>query len=346
MCRFCFCLACLLIATSSLQAADITTLGMSGQGVPGLPGIQYDSETQAFPQARINQNGTVAFTAGLLNDVGGVTTSNDDVLLLFDGTNSSVRARTGSGGVVGVSTANYLSFGSFALDASDNLYLRATLDPTVGGVSTIDNQGYWKFGSTTSQALVRTGFSTVAPGVPSGRFEFLSASTNVSPEGTLAFEARLALAHNVSNNSDQGMWIYNGTSGQLVTREGTSAPGVPAGLFSAYAAANIADSNRFVFRAMLQQTLGVTITSNVGIWRFENGAGQLIARTGMNNAPGLGTVSFGGLGDPYLNTAGQVAFKATTSANEYGLWRYTGTTGELWYCPTTVLLTEIIPANT
>jgi len=133
---------------------------------------------------------------------------------------------------------------------------------------------------------------------------------------------------------DTGAWSEATGSLALAGREGSAAPGGPAGaLFRRLDNPVINDNGRQAFHGLLREDVaGVTLASNEAIWSNGGGALGMIAREG-NDAPGTPAgVAFNTLLDPTINTAGQAAFQGTlkgsgvTASNDKGIWAQQGGT--------------------
>ncbi|MGI9428061.1 MAG: DUF7453 family protein, partial [Bythopirellula sp.] len=132
----------------------------------------------------------------------------------------------------------------------------------------------------------------------------------------------------VQFTNDQGIWSERDGSGlTLVARTGDPAPGTAAGLtFSNLSVPVLNSSGQTAFRGSLTGT-GVDSTNDRGIWSEGAGSGlALVAREG-SSAPGTAVgVNFRGLGDPLLNSGGQLAFTGrltgigVDSTNDSGIW--------------------------
>jgi hypothetical protein len=189
-----------------------------------------------------------------------------------------------------------------------------------------------------------------APGVGGGAqvYQFTKsvsgAQTSLNNDGQTALLGRMIGGlGGVTSDTDTGIWIDAGGSLTLVAREGTQAPGTPAGaVFSELSRDPVLnDAGQTAFPAYLREGAGgVTASNNAGIWAQRGGQLQLVARTG-NAAPGtpagvnFGSFTANSYGDGFFafNNAGQTAFTATlmssggvVSSNDSGIWSDLGGT--------------------
>lgn len=311
----------LLISAASTRAA-ISPVAMTGGTLADLPGTTYAN----FGEARMNSTGKITFAANLQLGVGGVSAASEKVLVLFDGT-VDLLAQSGSGNVAGVAGASYALFQQYTLDDQGTVLVRATL--MQGGSITPDNGlGYWRFSTEgVSELVLRAGTSAV-PGITGTTFSGLGGVVDSSNNNAFVFGGRVTGGAGINSNNDNGIWHYQGNTGALVARESTSAPGIPGGIFANPFNAVVNDSGQIAFRGMAQDGAGITMSNRAAIWKYnEAGAtGKLIARTGVGDVPGH-SGDFAVFGDPVINNAGQIAFRATLASGEEGIWLYNSDLG-------------------
>jgi hypothetical protein len=152
-----------------------------------------------------------------------------------------------------------------------------------------------------------------------------------------------------------GVWLETSGGSAVLAAKSAHAPGTPAGVnFGSYYHDGLASTLAFgvpglnnqgqvAFRAFLTGS-GVDSTNSNGIWSNESGSLALVARAG-DQAPGLpsgaafqrvssvsstplGPDGRAAFGDPVLNNAGQIAFRAGLSNGGTGVWA-TDSAGEL-----------------
>ncbi len=316
--RWTFVLVFGLIAHSSPSQAAISTLAVSGSDATGIAGAKFDS----FTLGSLNSNSEVSFLANLQDAVGGVSTVTDQVLYSFSGSGLSLLAREGSGGVPNVLNADFTSFTDVAIDDSGAVLARAALATGPGSVTTSTNQGLWRFSSGGDTLVARTGIGD-APGVAGGQFKSIPNFIRTTENGDTAFAGQMVLEGSVTLQNDSGIWFYEGSTGTLIAREAISpVPGIPGEAYFSLGRPSINNH----FQGAARATFNMNNSS--GVWRYSGTNGELIARQGVGLAPGSAS-TFSLFDNPVINSMGQVAFSADLASGSEGLWRYTGTTGEL-----------------
>jgi hypothetical protein len=174
-----------------------------------------------------------------------------------------------------------------------------------------------------------------APGVNGGTFAQLHYSGAdplppvIDDAGHAAFAGTLNLGPGgVTAPDDTGIWSEGSGALSLVGREGSAAPGGPAGgVFRRLTNPVLNPSGKIAFSGLLRVNVaGVTLTTNEGLWSSGGGALTMLAREG-NQAPGAPAgVLFGTPFDATLSSSGQVAFRATltgagvTAANDRAMF--------------------------
>jgi hypothetical protein len=130
-------------------------IAQTGVGVaPGTAGAQFADVT--FPL--LNNAGQTLFRGTLDVGVGDATAGNNLGLWLADPDESSLLARIGSGGVPGVTGANFSTFVATALNAQGLAAVSAELEIGPGGVSSGNENGIWLLDALGgSQLVARTG---------------------------------------------------------------------------------------------------------------------------------------------------------------------------------------------
>jgi hypothetical protein len=170
-----------------------------------------------------------------------------------------------------------------------------------------------------------------APGTPAGvNFSGFGAPA-LNAAGQIAFLASLQTGSGgVTSLNDSGVWSEGSGSLALVAREGTQAPGTPAGAnFIGFGNPVLNAAGQTAFSGALQTgSGGVTSTNNLGIWSEGSGSLALVARKGTK-APGTPAgANFSDVGIPLLNAAGKTAIRGAlqtgsggvTSTNDQGIW--------------------------
>lgn len=317
-------LAILLVLFSSPSHASISTLAVSGDSAAGITGAKFES----FSRLSLNSNGHAVFVATLQDTLGGVSSTDDQVLYTFTGGSLSLQAREGSGGVPGVVNADFDDFKDVAIADTGEVLARASLATGTGGVTASTNQGLWRL-STGGDALVARHGAGDAPGVSGTAFKTIPTAIRTTENGDAAFVGQLAPGGAVNLTNDSGLWFYQGTAGTLIVREAfSSAPGVPGATFSSPGTPSINNNTQGTARAVLNEVGGINTNNSSGVWRYTGINGELLAREGVGMAPGT-IASFSLFQNPVINDSGQVAFKAELASGSEGLWKYTGLSGEL-----------------
>jgi hypothetical protein len=307
-----------LVATAKAWAI-ITPVAITSDAVPGLSEARYAS----LGNAQLNASGQIVYSATLQAGPGNIGPSNDSVLISFNGS-LILNAQTGSGNVPGTVGANYANFEEFKITGSGEVLLKATLADAVD-VTDDNNQGFWRLYGGSGSLATRTG-SSLAPGVVSATYSALGANVSMTQSGDFAFYGQLTNANGVNSNNNFGIWHYKGPDGALIVRENTMVPGVDGGLFHSFARPALNMSDQMAFLATIKTGADVTTANRIGIWVYNEGVGELIARNGSAEVPGS-TSDYAAFDSPIINEAGQVVFRATLATNQQGLWLYSGTGG-------------------
>lgn len=236
---------------------------------------------------------------------------------------------------------NYNSFGAHFLTAVSQYTFRGPVINDAGqaafradvvgpGVDSTNDQGIWSEGSGNLSLVARTG--SAAHGVPAG----VNFSRNPA----------LELFEPVLNNAGQtaffggltdgtvGMWSEGSGSLALVARDGTPAPGTPAGVSFSFGGLRgfypdlpkLNDAGQIGFWANVTGP-GIHNMNDWGVWSDASGSLSLVARSG-SPAPGTSAgVNFDGLiFQSGFNAAGQSAFSAFVTgpgvdpSNDFGIW--------------------------
>ena len=309
----------LFVSAAPISWAVITPVAITGDVVPGLPEAQYAS----FGNAQLNATGQSVFSAVLQVGPGDITPSNDTVLISANGS-LTLNAQTGSAQVADAPGTDYEKFKEFKLTGSGDVLLKATLVKS-GNITADNNQGFWRFSNGVGNLITRTGTSP-ASGVSSATYSDLGAFVGMTPTGGFAFDGQLTTSNEISSNEDNGVWHYEDAAGTLIARENSAAPGVNGGKFLGFGPPALNASGQMVFRATMKREPGFTPANSSGIWLYNGGEGELLARNGSAEVPDS-TSDYTKFTDPLINESGQVAFRATLATGQEGLWLYSGTTG-------------------
>lgn len=284
----------------------------------------------------MNSSGQLVFTGQLQEGFGGVSLGDDQGVWSADGATGTLLAREGSGNVPGVAGGNFHALLGTAVDDTGSVVLRAELTQE-GSIDSTNCQGLWRFVDGVGSLVARTNSGNV-PGVTGGSFESLSTTLPLGGDGLLVHYAKLRYDPPITTSNDAGLWRQELTGGgSLLVREMTvPAPGVGGGTFLDFLPPRVNDNRQIVFLAALKRIGDIDLLNDAGIWRYSDSGGELIAREGVGNVPGVSSTTFSAFSEPTINAAGQVSFSATMnhsggvdSSNDAGIWLSTGTTGSL-----------------
>gem|GEM_PF-1976181 len=324
----------LLVAFYAPATAMVTTIALTDGDASGISGGKFG----VLSAGSVNEIGEIVFSAQLQQGFGGVDPNNDTGIWLFDGSAITLLAREGAGNVPGTAGGSFSAFHAWGIDDAGSVGLRATLAEDIGDVTGSNKEGIWRYTGGVGSVVARTG-PGVVPGVGESGFDSLPFTLNMGRDGQIAHNGKLIPdGDDVSSNDDSGLWTYDLEGGTLVARETvTPAPGVTNGVFHIFLEPSVNDNQQLVFQGNLRTDLGgVGPDNSLGIWRYTNTTGTLIARMGTGGAPGVGSTTFDEFGDPVINGSGQVAFLSDLTIegtvdpnNNAGVWLYTGTTGAL-----------------
>lgn len=313
--------------------ASILTIALTDGDASGISGGRFG----ALSAGALNEAGQVVFSAHLQQGVGGVDLNNDTGIWVFDGSNTILLARNGSGNVPDLVGASFQTFHDVVIDDEGDVVLRAALHTELGGVTNNSKQGFWKYSSGVGVEIARTGSGNVA-GVPNASFSSLPFTIAMSRTGQLVYHGFMKIDPEVvTSEDDRGVWSHSDEGSTLVARElVTPPPGNFLVGFHSFGDPQVNDNQEMVFFATVKEGGGVGPLDNSGIWKFSPSGDELLVRTGTENAPGAGSTSFSSLGVPTINLPGQMAFQSGLThtetvdvANDSGVWLYTGTTGTL-----------------
>jgi hypothetical protein len=305
----------------------LALMAREGDQLPGLPaGATFGSTITSFAISPVlNDAGQIAFFTSLLGT--GVTNDNNGAIWSDLAGPLEVAVREGMQAPGLPAGANFNSLGMVRL-SDDHIAFTGRVQP--GG----NDSGVWRTNGKMLELIALEGAQ--APGAPAGAvfFDFDGVTPALGAGGQVAFRARLQSGGDVTSANDAGIWADAGGLGlSLVAREGSPAPGTPAGVNFAefgfsFNTPGVNALGHVAFHAMLQTGGGVTTANDTGIWSQRDGALALVAREG-DAAPGALGVNFGQLLSfpPAINALGQTAFigalqqgGSITFANDQGLW--------------------------
>jgi kumamolisin len=233
-----------------------------------------------------------------------------------------------AGDAAGASGAEYLTFGSPAINDLGNLAFQATLEAGAGGVTAADNSGIWTGTAGGLLSVASTG--SLAPGT-SAVFSTL-ANPVYNDNGAVAFVGALKGASAATNT---GVWSTSGGSLALVARRGAHAPGYATGVtFSALDALALPDAGGAILLATVNAGSAAT---DRGIWAGDSTADlQLIVKEGdtyngqtISNIAFLPTLPYvSGQTRSFDQITGDLVFRASIGGNT-GIFEVSGTTVRL-----------------
>jgi hypothetical protein len=315
------------LASSHVAASGgLRTVALTGDAAPGVGGGAFSTFGlfDAAPPV-LNNGGHVAFS-GRLSGTGGFT---NDSGMWSEGGGSGLAlvAREGS-----TAPGTSVGFSDFldtqaVLNQNGQVAFSGFLDTSNPAVNSSNFRGLWSEGHGGGLALIaRAGAAAPGTGVS---FREVFSDPVINTSGRTAF-GNLVTGPGVTSANSSGVWSEGGGSLALVAREGSAAPGTPAGfLFGNIDAPVLNAQGRMAFRAtMLITGPGSPTFNEGGVWKEQSGGLALVSRAG-NAAPGAGGGSFLRFGDNSvrINSQGQVAFRAGLSLtggidnnNNDGVW--------------------------
>jgi hypothetical protein len=223
--------------------------------------------------------------------------------------------------------ADFATFGNPAINDGGATAFEATL--TGFGLTTADNTGIWADNSTsTRQLIARTGAN--APGT-AANFSTLSSPVYNNHEA-VAFRGTLTIATGqATSTTTAGIWSSSSGLLSLVARQGSQAPGCPAGAtFNAFTSLGLTDSSGAIILATLNvnSVAGVTATNDLGIWKGNTTAdlalalrlGQAVGAKTLSTFTFLPTeTSVNGQTRQFTSASGDLVCNATFSDKTTGL---------------------------
>ncbi|MDX2147147.1 MAG: GC-type dockerin domain-anchored protein [Planctomycetota bacterium] len=303
-------------ASVSLAQVRVDVIAARGLAVPGLPGVTFGPLGNNTPPY-FSDAGTLAFTATL---TGSVTQSDNSALFYGSIDTLDVLVREGDAAFAPVDAEVFNEPSSFLnLNNSGTLVFQAPLRTRAGSVDSTNDGTLWRVGTTTD-LVAREGSS--ASGIPSVNYGTLTTVPRIDGAGRVFFSSSLPVGPGgVTSANDNAIWL--GTPGMLgiLIREGSAAPGFPAGInFASYesvVSVNTAGQALIQATTTTSTPLGVDSTNNVGLWLGDAEALTLLARR-RSQAPGFdaGVVfsnSFSNFGSRVIDSAGNIAFTGVVS---------------------------------
>jgi hypothetical protein len=203
----------------------------------------------------------VVYTATLTGSGG--TTADSQAIFASGFTGPSLVARTGNaapGTEAGVNYA-YFNFPPAVNDAGQLAYFAALAG---AGVTNASNTAIYAGNLAGPQLVARAG--NAAPGTAAGvNYSDLNFTPVINDAGQVAYHAILA-GTGVTAANDDAMYVGSFVGPQLVAREGSAAPGTPAGVeYSFFNVAALNDAGQVAYRAFLKGT-GITSANDRAIY--------------------------------------------------------------------------------
>ena len=315
---------------------SLLLVAREGDTVPGSSGDMFGEKFSAAIgyDVAFNNSGRVAF----YNNLNGSATANS--VWQENASGLTMLAKTGEA-VPGFEDATYAGFSAgIPLNNNGNLVFFTNI---VGNFDWTTFIGAYLVQKAVNGSITTkyTGYKTAAPGVAGGIFQqFPTGGQNydMNASGQLVFQAALQYGGTVDWTNQNGIWSDASGSLALVARQGSQAPGTPAGAVFEISNSPLVmnDAGQVAFRANLKTGVGgVDNTNNTGIWLETGGVLNLIARAG-DRAPGTpDDVVFNTQFNNYaINSAGQVYFQGTLTGpgidytyNADGIWLYDPSNG-------------------
>ena len=286
------------------QAIFFSSGGTNRQVVrTGQTAPDGDGEFLFFAGHQFNDQGTVAFYAGLEN------TDSQQGIYNYIGNSLVQIARLGD--TVPVGPGTYRSFGVSQLNNQDQTSFYALLNST----GSIDNDSglFISSGNSISQ-LVREGQSVAGTNREIGNF----GNHLLNDRGQVAFNAAL---RNSTNGVSEGEGIFR-TSGGSIASIATSGEATPDGNgeFSSFYSGrgfSLLDGGQVGFQADVHNTVGGS-SDDTGYFLSDGIDTLKVVREGDSIGAGGDLIEFFVVGDNGVNDHGQVAYYATSeSGNEY-----------------------------
>jgi hypothetical protein len=301
------------------STADLQLIVKQGDSAGGktianltfLPTLPYvDGQTRSFAQG----TGALVYHATFRDKTIGI--------VKLTGTTSQVVVLS-QDAAPGVSGGRFSAFGSPALNANGDVAFEGTLVTGTEGVAASEDAGIWADDNTGTLRLVaRTGGA--APGT-GAKFQTLGNPVYNDNEA-VAFRGTLkVVSGEAASTTAAGIWSNSGGTLALVARQGSQAPGCPAGAtFKLFNALALPDQGGVIMLATLNgnSNAGVVAASNTGIWAVDSaGTLQLIVRKGdVLNGKSITGLSFlpleshvGGQSRSFNQGTGDLTYKATFS---------------------------------
>ncbi|MEX2093378.1 MAG: choice-of-anchor tandem repeat NxxGxxAF-containing protein [Pirellulales bacterium] len=304
------------------DTSGLRLVAKTGGQAPGTPvGAVFDEINAPW----LDKYGQVAFNASLRYGEGGVTNDNIRGAWIESGGPLSLFSRQGIVGGTTLPSGLELTRGAIlGLNSSGRFVAEGSLVTDSAGATEDNNQVFWTNALGSPKIIIREGDQL--PGTESGtKFNggYYLRGISWNDDGEIAFFSGLpGPPEPGSGYADVGLWTENNGLLSLVTRRGGSVPGVPGAEFRNFGSLSSNSEGHVAFSAALRPGVGGVgpFFATTGIWAHDNdGVLRLVARS-SSPVPGEVDQIFSNFGSFAINDAGQVAFQASTTAREYGIW--------------------------
>ncbi len=304
------------------RGGSLELIASSGQPAPGTPeGVTFSK--QGFSQPAFNDNGSVAFRAGIVGS--GVRYENDRGIWTNANGALTLVVRSGSQAPGGNAEERFSLLGDPRINSTGHVVFNGYLEGS--GITDGNDVGLWKQVGSDLQLVVREG--PVVPGIPAPgagpdvNFSSIS-SFSMNDAGHLLIKATTT-GPGVDAPHNEGFWVDRGDGYRLLCHEGMQAPGLNPGVrieFSPLLALTMMnESGRFAMRAQLSGD-EIDGTNDLGIWAIGEHGLELVVRTGqlLEVAPGdqRTVASFASIFQ--FNDRGQTAFLADFTDGTSGVF--------------------------
>ncbi|MGH7132616.1 MAG: DUF7453 family protein [Phycisphaerales bacterium] len=302
-----------LASAASGQLLYAKTVAARGGPAPaGVANVNF----QNFYEAVLSRTGVVFNRI----DLSGTGTSGTTNLGIYSGTGPFDLVQVGREGstAAGIGAGvNYSTFGQMGINGSGTVSFVSTI---IGaGVTAANNQGVWA-GPPGAPALVALK-GQAAPDTGGALFNGFSGLA-LNGSGEVAFQSSLT-GLGVPTSADTGLWANTGGTMTLIAREGSQAPGMPAGAnftnwndaTSGATSLILSDTGAVLFYGTTTGGGVVAGTNDTAIWTGTPGNLAIVIRDGAPapaGFPNAATVSaINSSGD--LSAAGHVAYDVTVT---------------------------------
>ena len=308
---------------ASSESAALSQLFLTGANATALSGATFTD----FGFPAINTNADTAFHGYVSYGVSGAK--------ILGGTWTTVNNTTSLAAGIGLSApdgAVFSGIGEPILDDARRMTFAGFLKIGFGAVTATNSAGIWQVASNgTISKIARAGENAPgATGTVFSTFNKLAAGN-----GGVAFTATLASGTSTVNSTNNtGLWAQN-SAGSLVLVARTGASPTPTlRSFTIFNAETGQNSQSRHFNASGDLVLAATFgNGSTGIYRATKSGNFTLNATSpvvaiVSAVPGVTGGNFTSLGNPIINSAGDIAFRATfsgngvSSGNNTGIFRY------------------------